>query len=83
MPMRVDKYLKIARLIKRRTVAHDACEESRIYVNGKEAKPGKDIKPGDEIKIVFGNSELCVRVLSTPEHVSKEDASSLYEVIEQ
>ena len=49
--MRVDKYLKIARLIKRRTVAHDACEESRIFVNGKEAKPGKDIKAGDEIRI--------------------------------
>ena len=79
--MRVDKYLKIARLLKRRTVAHDACEESRIFVNGKEAKPGKDIKPGDTIKIVFGSSEMEVRVLSTPEHASKEDAASLYEVI--
>ncbi len=82
MPMRVDKYLKIARLIKRRTVAHDACEESRIFVNGKEAKPGKDIKPGDEIRIVFGNSEVKVRVVSTPEHASKDDAPSLYEVVE-
>ncbi len=80
--MRVDKYLKIARLIKRRTVAHDACEESRIFVNGKEAKPGKDIKIGDEIRIAFGSSEVRVRVLSTPDHVSKEDAASLYEVIE-
>ena len=80
--MRVDKYLKVARLIKRRTVAHDACEESRIFVNGKESKPGKDIKPGDEIRIVFGSSEMKVRVLSTPEHVSKEDAASLYEVID-
>ena len=80
--MRVDKYLKIARLIKRRTVAHDACEESRIFVNGKEAKPGKDIKAGDEIRRVFGSSELNVRVLSTPEHAAKEDASSLYEVIQ-
>ena len=73
--------MKVARLIKRRTVAHDACEESRIFVNGKEAKPGKDIKPGDTVKIVFGNSEMEVRVLSTPDHVSKEDAASLYEVI--
>ena len=80
--MRVDKYLKISRLIKRRTVAHDACEESRIYVNGKEAKPGKDIKVGDEIKIAFGNSEVKVRVLSTPDHIGKDDASTLYEVIE-
>ncbi len=80
--MRVDKFLKVARLIKRRTVAHDACEESRIFVNGKEAKPGKDIKPGDEVRIVFGNSEVKVRVLSTPDHVTKDDASSLYEVLE-
>ena len=76
--MRVDKYLKVARLIKRRTVAHDACEESRIFVNGKEAKPGKDIRPGDEIRIVFGSSEVKVRVLSTPDHVTKEDAASLF-----
>ena len=80
--MRVDKYLKVASLIKRRTVAHDACEESRIFVNGKEAKPGKDIRPGDEIRIVFGSSEVKVRVLSTPDHVTKEDAASLYEVID-
>lgn len=80
--MRVDKFLKVSRLIKRRTVAHDACEESRIYVNGKEAKPGKDIKVGDEIRIAFGNSEVKVKVLSTPDHIGKEDASSLYEVIE-
>ena len=79
--MRVDKYLKISRLIKRRSVAHDACEDARIFVNGKEAKPGKDIKPGDEIKIVFGQSEMKVKVLSTPEHVGKDDAASLYEVI--
>ncbi len=79
--MRVDKFLKISRLIKRRSVAHDACEASRIYVNGKEAKPGKDIKPGDEIKICFGQSEMKVRVVSTPEHVGKDDAATLYEVL--
>ncbi len=81
--MRVDKYLKVARLIKRRTVAHDACEESRIYVNGKEAKPGKDIKIGDEITIAFGNSRMKVKVLATPDHVGKDDAASLYQVIEE
>lgn len=79
--MRVDKYLKISRLIKRRSVAHDACGDDRIFVNGKEAKPGKDIKPGDEIRIVFGQSEMKVRVLSTPEHVGKDDAAGLYEII--
>ncbi len=80
--MRVDKYLKVSRLIKRRSVAHDACEDARIFVNGKEAKPGKDIKIGDQIRIVFGKSEMTVRVLSTPEHVGKDDAPSLYEVIQ-
>ena len=62
-------------------MAHDACEDARIFVNGKEAKPGKDVKPGDEITIAFGSSEMRVRVLSTPEHVTKDDATSLYEVL--
>jgi len=79
--MRVDKYLKVSRLIKRRSVAHDACEDARIFVNDKEAKPGKDIKVGDTIKICFGQSEVKVRVLATPDHIGKDDAASLYEVI--
>ena len=79
--MRLHKFLKISRLIKRRSVAHDACEEARISVNGKEAKPGKDVGPGDVITIRFASSEISVRVLSTPEHVTKDGASELYEVI--
>ncbi len=79
--MRVDKYLKISRLIKRRTVAHDAAESERILVNGKLAKPGAQVKAGDVITIRFGNSEMTVRVLSTPEHVTKEGAAELYEVV--
>ena len=79
--MRVDKYLKVSRLIKRRSVAHDACEDARIIVNGKEAKPGKDIKVGDEIQICFGQSVMKVRVLATPDFVKKEDVTSLYEVL--
>lgn len=79
--MRVDKFLKVSRLIKRRSVAQNACEESRVFVNGKEAKPGKDVKPGDEIEIRFGQSEMKVRVLSTPEHIGKDDAATLYEVL--
>ena len=79
--MRVDKYLKVSRLIKRRTVAHDAAEMDRIFVNGKAAKPGAQVKPGDIICIRFGNSEMTVKVLSTPEHVLKDEAESLYEVI--
>ncbi len=80
--MRIDKYLKVSRLIKRRTVAHDACEQERIYVNGKEAKPSVQVKPGDTVLIKFGTSEVKLRVLSTPEHVLKDDAASLYELIE-
>lgn len=79
--MRIDKYLKVSRLIKRRTVAHDAAEEERIFLNGKAAKPGAQVKPGDIVLIRFGNSEVKVKVLSTPDHVAKDDASTLYEVI--
>ncbi len=79
--MRIDKYLKVSRLIKRRTVAHDACEEGRVTVNDKVAKAGTDVKPGDVICIHFGYSEVKVRVVSTPEHVTKDDSSTLYESV--
>ncbi len=79
--MRVDKYLKISRLIKRRTVAHDACEQDRIMINGKQAKPSAQVKPGDIVEIAFGNSRVKAEVLSTPEHVSKDGASELYRII--
>ena len=81
--MRIDKYLKVSRLIKRRTVAHDAAEQDRIYLNGKASKPGAQVKPGDIIEIVFGNSRMKVKVVSTPEHVGKDDASQLYEIINE
>ena len=79
--MRIDKYLKVSRLIKRRTVAHDACEEARIYINDKPVKPGAQVNAGDIVMIRFGTSELKVKVLSTPEHVTKDGASELYEII--
>ena len=79
--MRIDKYLKTARLIKRRTVAHDACTQDRILLNDRPAKPGTEVKPGDRIEICFGNSRLSVRVLSVSEHVSKEQAPQLYEIL--
>lgn len=79
--MRVDKFLKVSRLIKRRTVAHDAAEADRILINGKVSKPGAQVKAGDIICIKFGNSEMTVKVLSTPEHVLKDEADGLYEVI--
>jgi ribosomal 50S subunit-recycling heat shock protein len=80
--MRLDKYLKNSRIIKRRTVAKDACEKGRVEVNGRIAKPGLELKTGDEITITFGSNILKVRVLAMPETVRKEDADSMYEVID-
>lgn len=80
--MRLDKYLKNSRIIKRRTVAKDACEQGRVEVNGKVAKPGLGLKTGDVIQITFGNNILKVRVVSMPETVRKDDAQDMYEVID-
>ena len=79
--MRLDKYLKVSRLIKRRTVANDACDNARVSVNGKSAKASCDVKLNDVIEISFGERSLKVRVLDVKEHTAKADASSLYEVI--
>ena len=79
--MRLDKFLKNSRIIKRRTVAKDACEQERVEVNGKIAKPGLDLKIGDVIQVTCGSNVLKVRVLAMPESVRKDDADSLYEVI--
>ncbi|MDO4542207.1 MAG: RNA-binding S4 domain-containing protein [Bacillota bacterium] len=80
--MRLDKYLKVSRLIKRRTVAKEVCEAGRIEVNGRPAKAGHDIAPGDEIKIALGNRRLTVKVAEVKETVRADQAGSLYEVIE-
>ena len=80
--MRLDKYLKISRIIKRRTVANDACDAEHVTVNGRPAKASYDVKVGDEIVVSFGQRSLKVRVLDVKEHAAKADASSLYEVIE-
>ena len=80
--MRLDKYLKISRIIKRRTVANDACDAEHVAVNGKRAKASYDVKEGDVLEITFGQRTLKVRVLDVKEHTSKADAASLYEVIE-
>jgi ribosomal 50S subunit-recycling heat shock protein len=76
--MRLDKYLKVSRLIKRRTLANEACESGRVTVNGKTAKPGTDVKVGDVISIRFGNSLTAVEVTSVAEHVSKADSKEMY-----
>jgi len=80
--MRLDKFLKVSRLIKRRTVAADACSASRVLVNGKEAKPAKDVKVGDVIEIVYGKGSLRVRVTSVTEVTKKQDAAEMYEAID-
>ncbi len=79
--MRLDKYLKVSRIIKRRTIANEACDAGRVTVNGRVAKAGTDIRPGDEISILFGDKTVSVRVLSVAETVKKEEAQGLYEYI--
>ena len=80
--MRLDKYLKVSRLIKRRTVANDACDAQHISVNGKVAKASYDVKEGDIIEITFGEKTLKVKVVSVKEHVNKNEATELYEAID-
>lgn len=80
--MRLDKYLKVSRIIKRRTVANDACDTEHVTVNGKRAKASYDVKENDVIAITFGERTLRVRVLDVREHIGKADASSLYEVLD-
>ena len=79
--MRLDKFLKVSRIIKRRTVANDACDNDHVTVNGRPAKASYDVKEGDIIEIRFGGRSLKVRVADVKEHALKEDASSMYEVI--
>ena len=76
--MRLDKYLKVSRLIKRRTVANEACDAERVTVNGKTAKAGYEVKVGDIITVRFGQRVLSVEVLQVTETVRKEDAPAMY-----
>ncbi len=76
--MRLDKYLKVSRLIKRRTVANEACSAGRVSVNGKTAKPGTEVKAGDIIEIGFGTKSVRVEVLAVAETTRKEEAADLY-----
>ncbi len=79
--MRLDKYLKVSRLIKRRTVANEACENGKIALNGRIAKPAADVKEGDILELTLGDRVIKVRVLKISEHVMKNDAVDMYEVI--
>ncbi len=76
--MRLDKYLKVSRLIKRRTIANEACDAGRVSVNGKVAKASLEVKAGDKIMIRFGDKEVKVEVLSVQETVRKEEAKEMF-----
>jgi len=77
--MRLDKYLKVSRLIKRRTIANEACDAGRVSINGRVAKAGAEVKPGDVLEISFGDRTSKVKVLSVAETVRKEEAQDMYE----
>jgi ribosomal 50S subunit-recycling heat shock protein len=79
--MRLDKYLKVSRIIKRRTVAKEACEGGRVSINGKVAKPSSEIKEGDIIEIKFASKLLKAKIINITEHVRKEEAKGMYEII--
>lgn len=81
--MRLDKYLKISRLIKRRTVANEACDAGRVLVNGKQARASYDVKVGDILEMQLGERVLKAEVLSVVEYAKKEQASDLYRMIEE
>lgn len=80
--MRLDKYLKVSRLIKRRTVANDACDAGRVMINGKVAKASTEVKLGDEIEIAFGIKAVHVRVTQIVESTKKDDAKEMFEYIQ-
>lgn len=78
--MRIDKYLKISRLIKRRTLANEACDTGHVYINGKVAKPGSEVNVGDTVEIRFGSNLTSVEVTSVAEHVTKAESKEMYTI---
>ncbi|HEX3021732.1 MAG TPA: RNA-binding S4 domain-containing protein [Lachnospiraceae bacterium] len=76
--MRLDKFLKVSRIIKRRTVANEACDAGRVMINGKVAKASSNVKEGDILVIAFGNKEVKVEILDVQETVRKDDAKELF-----
>ncbi|MBO5610883.1 MAG: RNA-binding S4 domain-containing protein [Eubacterium sp.] len=79
--MRLDKYLKVSRLIKRRTVANEACDAGRVAVNGKTARASYDVKVGDVIEIAFGNKTVKAEVLKVAETVKKDEAADMFKLV--
>lgn len=81
--MRIDKFLKVSRIIKRRTIAKEIVDSNRIYVNDKIVKPSFQLKVNDIVTIYFGNKKVVIKVLSLPLYANKDDSSSMYELIEE
>ncbi|TYQ14603.1 UNVERIFIED_CONTAM: ribosomal 50S subunit-recycling heat shock protein [Acetivibrio alkalicellulosi] len=76
--MRIDKFLKVSRLIKRRTLANEVCDQGRVKINGKVVKPGAEVEVGDVVEIQFGNNNTEIEVVSVNEHVSKAESKEMY-----
>ncbi|MDE7168021.1 MAG: RNA-binding S4 domain-containing protein [Clostridia bacterium] len=81
--MRIDKFLKVSRILKRRTLAQQACDKGKVIVNGKEVKPAKQIKIGDEVELQFTGGAVKFRILNIKETVKKDEASTLYEILSE
>lgn len=79
--MRLDKYLKVSRVIKRRTIANEVCDAGRVQINGRAAKPSAEVKPGDILEIAFGSGKSKIRVLAVKETTRKNDATEMYEIL--
>lgn len=79
--MRIDKFLKVSRILKRRSVANEACSGGRVSVNDKSVKPSYSLKVGDEVEIAFGEGALKFKVLNLKETVKKDEAATLYEIL--
>ncbi|QWB99917.1 RNA-binding S4 domain-containing protein [Mycoplasmatota bacterium] len=81
--MRLDKFLKVSRIFKRRTVAKEVSKNGRVIINDRTAKPGTELKPGDILEISYGQKTIKIKVLKLNSYIKKEDADSMYEIIEQ
>lgn len=79
--MRLDKFLKVSRIIKRRTIANEACDQGKVLINGKSAKASTEVKAGDIIETQFGERKNRYQILSVEEHIAKSDAAGLYQVL--
>lgn len=79
--MRIDKFLKVSRILKRRTVAQEACEQEKVIINGKSAKPSKEVKAGDVVELKYSSGTLKFEVLAVKDVVKKDEASQLYRII--